>query len=199
MKTHCAGKVIDASGDTVLQYDYHGGDNQLWLILPADQPLSQVNPTQQQPQTQGTSFTWANDLSNVIHKFGSHGPHVPHVPNIIPGQGFGNIPIPFSFEPHSLIQSHTHTAAVFKPFQNYIIYAVHSDGQKALDVSQASTSFGNLILYSFHGSPNQRFIFEQEGNLYRIKSLSNGKYVRVTNDDEHDCMWIRTDEKGSKS
>ena len=170
MKTHGPNRVIDASGHTLLQYDLHGGDNQLWLVLPADAPVPQinpiqpqVNPNQGQTQNQGTSFTWANNLSNVIQNFGSQGPLV--VP------------------PTALIQGNINTTAVLKPFQNYIIYAAHSNGLKAIDVSQGFTSFGNLILYSFHGAPNQRFVFEQEGNLYRIKSLSNGKYVRVTNDD----------------
>jgi len=47
-KTH-AGKVIDAFGNTLIQNDFIGSENQLWLILPADQPLPRVNPTQ--PQT----------------------------------------------------------------------------------------------------------------------------------------------------
>jgi hypothetical protein len=105
----------------------------------------------------------------VIQNFGSKAPQV------VPGQA--PLPIPFIFEPSALIQANTNmpvNAAVFTPFQNYIIYAAHSDGLKAIDVSQASSSFGNLILYSFHGAPNQRFIFEQEGNLYRIKSISSG-------------------------
>lgn len=130
----------------------------------------------------------------MIQDFGSQGPKVVTCQD--------PLPIPFGFEASSLYQTNTNQAlnvAVFKPYQNYIIYAAHSDGLKVIDVSQAFKSFGNLILFNFHGAPNQRFIFEQEGNLYRIKSLSNGKYVRVTNDDEHDGMWIRTDEKGSKS
>jgi hypothetical protein len=51
------------------------------------------------------------------------------------------------------------TAPVFKPGQNYVIYAVHSQGLKAIDVSQNMADFGNLIIYSFHGAPNQRFTF----------------------------------------
>ena len=102
---------------------------------------------------------------------------------MIPNNGNGTIPIPFgSFDPNALVHSHV-SVTLLKPYQNYIIYAANSNNLKAIDVSQGFTSFGNLILYSFHGAPNQRFIFEQEGNLYRIKSLSNGKYVRVTNDD----------------
>ena len=53
LKTH-AGKVIDASGPTLVQNDFNGSENQLWLIVPADQPLPQVNPinpTQPQPQS----------------------------------------------------------------------------------------------------------------------------------------------------
>ncbi len=45
LKTHSGNRVIDASGHTLLQYDLHGGDNQLWLVLAAD-TVNQVNPVQ---------------------------------------------------------------------------------------------------------------------------------------------------------
>ena len=85
------------------------------------------------------------------------------------------------------------------PNQHYIIYAAHSNGINCIDVAQDMMNFGNLIVYQFHGAPNQRFVFEKEGLNYRIKSVASGKYVRVTNDDQHDNVWIRTDDKGSKS
>jgi hypothetical protein len=87
----------------------------------------------------------------------------------------------------------------FAPNQHFIIYAVHGNSLKCIDVAQDMANYGNLILYSFHGAPNQRFVFEQDGAAYRIKSVASGKYVRVTNDDQHDNMWIRTDDKGNKS
>ena len=48
--------------------------------------------------------------------------------------------------------------AQFKPNQNYIFYPIHGNGIKALDISQNQASFGRLIMYSFHGAPNQRFV-----------------------------------------
>ncbi|MCB0369158.1 MAG: RICIN domain-containing protein [Bdellovibrionales bacterium] len=47
----------------------------------------------------------------------------------------------------------------FKPGQNYIIYAVHSNGLKCLDIAQDEANYGKLILYTFSGAPNQRFVF----------------------------------------
>jgi len=84
----------------------------------------------------------------------------------------------------------------FKPNQHYCIYPVHGNGIKALDIAQDMANYGQLIMYSFHGAPNQRFIFEQEGQMYRIKSVKENKYLNVTNDGVHDGIWIRCDEKG---
>ena len=84
----------------------------------------------------------------------------------------------------------------FKPNQHYIIYAAHSNGIKALDVAQDMANYGQVIMYSFHGAPNQRFVFEQEGQMYRIKNVKENKYINVTNDGPHDGIWIRCDEKG---
>lgn len=86
--------------------------------------------------------------------------------------------------------------AKLKPNQNYIFYAVHGDGIKALDIAQDAANNGQLIMFSFHGAPNQRFVFEQEGNMYRIKNVKEGKYLNVANDDPHDGMLVRCDEKG---
>jgi len=79
-----------------------------------------------------------------------------------------------------------------------VLYAVHGNGLKAIDVDQSMPNFGNMILYQFHGGPNQRFTFEQEGNFYRIKSVANGKYVRLSNDSNQNNVPIKTDDKGSK-
>lgn len=85
----------------------------------------------------------------------------------------------------------------FKNGQNYIIYAVHGGGTKCLDIAQDMMNYGQLIMYSFHGAPNQRFIFEQEGSMVRIKSVKENKYLNVTNDVPNEGMWIRCDPKGT--
>jgi hypothetical protein len=58
---------------------------------------------------------------------------------------------------------------------------------------------GTLLIYTYHGQANQRFLFEPYQGKYRIKSVASGKYVRVTNDAEQDNMWIRVDPAGNKS
>ncbi len=86
----------------------------------------------------------------------------------------------------------------FAPNQHYIIYAVHSDNLKSLDIAQDKVNFGQLILYSFHGAPNQRFVFEQQNHMYRIKSVSENKYINVTRDSDADNMWLRVDDLAGK-
>jgi hypothetical protein len=86
--------------------------------------------------------------------------------------------------------------ANFKPEQHYIIYAFHSNCLKAIDISQAENTLGQAIIYSYHGAPNQRFVFEAEGNMYRIRNVKENKYLNVTNDGPNEGMWVRVDEKG---
>ena len=113
---------------------------------------------------------------------------------------FVNVPAPIG----GMNQQHNNNmnfmpVAHFKPNQNYILYAVHSDGLKCLDIAQDQQNFGQLILYSFHGAPNQRFVFEQEGPFhYRIKSVATGKYLNLTADEPFDGIWVRVDDKSNK-
>lgn len=87
--------------------------------------------------------------------------------------------------------------AQFKPEQNYIFYAVHGGGTKCLDIAQDKFNHGQLIMYSFHGAPNQRFVFEQEGSMVRIRNVQEKNYLNVTNDIPNEGMWIRCDPKGT--
>lgn len=87
--------------------------------------------------------------------------------------------------------------AQFKPEQNYIIYAIHGGNTKCLDIAQDMMNHGQLIMYSFHGAPNQRFVFEQEGGMVRIRNVQEKKYLNVTHDIPNEGMWIRCDEKGT--
>lgn len=115
----------------------------------------------------GQGFNWTSQFPNAGH-FAFNMGHMPQVPQV-----------------------------QLTPNQPYILYAVHSNGINCIDVAQDMANFGNLIVYQFHGAPNQRFVFEKEGLHYRIKSVASGKYVRVTNEDQHDGVWIRTDDKGN--
>ena len=72
--------------------------------------------------------------------------------------------------------------AQFKPEQNYIIYSIHGQGTKCLDIAQDMMNHGQLIMYMFSGAPNQRFVFEQEGGMVRIRNVQEKKYLNVTHD-----------------
>lgn len=125
-------------------------------------------------KVEGGKSNWGTQLLNVRHIF-----NPVHIGN---NQGMG-------FAQNSQ----------FKPNQNYIFYAVHGNGIKALDISQGQNDHNHLIMYSFHGAPNQRFVFEQEGNLYRIKSVKENKYIGVVNDSPNDGAAIKCEDKGHQS
>jgi hypothetical protein len=151
IKNYAGNKALDVSGGQieagkpVIQYNIHEGGNQVWLIVPhkegqEEEPTQQgqgwINYQQQGPQ-QGQGFNWAAQFHNVKPLF-------PHV-------NFGQNVMGFHQRPH------------FKPNQHYILYAYTSSGQKAIDISQNQQNYGQAIIYSFHGAPNQRFTFEAEG------------------------------------
>jgi hypothetical protein len=170
IKTHAGNKVFDDSGKgqdgkAVLQYNYHGGDNQLWLI---EVVQKEKKPAKVGKANKAKNFTW-NQQFEFVPAF---------IHNVEVGVSNPNL---------------------FAPNQHYILYAVHGKGVHALDVAQDPQNHGSLIMYSFHGAPNQRFVFEQEGPQYRIRSVASGKYVSIHNDDSHDNAQVKTADKGHKT
>lgn len=87
--------------------------------------------------------------------------------------------------------------SLFKPEQNYIIYAIHGGMTKSLDIAQDFLNYGSCIMFHFTGAPNQRFVFEQEGAMVRIRNVKDGTCLNVTHDVPNDNMWLRCDEKGN--
>lgn len=113
-------------------------------------------------------------------------------------ESFVDIPVPFGGNNQGNNMNFL-PVAHFKPNQNYILYAVHSNNIKCLDIAQDPQNFGQLIIYSFHGAPNQRFTFEQEDSThYRIRSVATGKYLSLNHDEPFDGIWARVDDKGNK-
>jgi hypothetical protein len=170
IKTHANGRCLDIAGGKAevgkAVLQYNIHEGGNQVWL-----IEPLRGDKQKVANKGQGFNWAQELLNVHH--------------IIPKANIGNN------------QGMGFTQTVhFKPNQHYIIYAVHGNGIKALDIAQDQANYGQLIMYSFHGAPNQRFVFEQEGQMYRIKSVKENKYLNVTNDGPHDGIWIRCDEKG---
>ena len=46
------------------------------------------------------------------------------------------------------------------------------------------------------GQQSQKFLFELEGNMYRIKSAKENKYLNLVPDDQKDGALVKCDEKG---
>ena len=80
----------------------------------------------------------------------------------------------------------------FKPNQQYSFYPIHGNMKSALDVAADK----HLIMNTFNGQPNQRFVFELEGNMYRIKNVKENKYLNLVTDDQKDGVLVKCDEKG---
>ena len=83
--------------------------------------------------------------------------------------------------------------AQFKPNQTYALYPVHSNMKNSLDISADK----HLIINTFSGQPNQKFIFELEGNMYRIKNMKENKYLNLVNDDQKDGIAVKCEDKGT--
>lgn len=211
-----AGKVFDIyggvpkNGNPVVQWDGHGGNNQSWVILLADQPLPQSNTSQGQGFGQNSQggqgfgqnsqggFNWSNIPINP-NIIGGVNPNIsggisPNIfgninSNLIGGLGFNSGSNQGFTQPQQNL---------FKPNQAYAITSIVNPN-KVIDVCGNFKYAGNLIIFDWHGGLNQRFAFESFQGKYRIKSLASGKYVCVTNDAEQDNMWLRVDPLGTKT
>ena len=85
----------------------------------------------------------------------------------------------------------------FKPNQTYAFLS-EGNQQKCMHVIDNGMKMGNVAIYDWRGTMNQKFVLEAEGpNRYRIRSAANGNYINVTHDTENDSMWIRTDPRGN--
>ena len=82
--------------------------------------------------------------------------------------------------------------AQFKPNQHYACYPIHGNMKSSLDVAADR----HVVMNAFSGQPNQRFVFELEGNMYRIKSVKENKYLNLVTDDQKDGIALRVDDKG---
>ena len=83
--------------------------------------------------------------------------------------------------------------AQFKPNQHYILYPINGNMKSSLDIAADR----HLIMNAFNGQINQRFIFELEGNMYRIKNVKENKYLNLATDDQKDGILVKCDEKGT--
>ena len=82
--------------------------------------------------------------------------------------------------------------AQFKPNQHYVLYPIHGNMKSSLDVAADK----HVVMNTFSGQPNQRFTFELEGNMYRIKNVKENKYLNLVTDDQKDGIALRVDDKG---
>ena len=69
----------------------------------------------------------------------------------------------------------------FKPSQQYTFHPIHGNMKSALDLADK-----HLIVNAFNGQLSQRFVLELEGNMYRIKSIKENKYLNLVTDNQKD-------------
>jgi hypothetical protein len=182
IKTLC-GKSLDiesgntSNGTRILQWDSHNDWNQVWLIVPADQPIILNNQNLNQSQNQWGNQSqnqWGNQPQQTGHghngEHGHHGGKGHHGSHGNHGNGHnektGNSNQGFQVE----------TVGFFKKNYTYALYSAGNQS-KCLEV----TNDGHVIIADFHGAVNQKFLFEfdpQTGQKnYLIKSSVNGQYL----------------------
>ena len=213
IKTFAINKVFDITGDykdepEVKQCSSHDAHNQMWLIVPADDPLPAKHQNQGQQGQQGQQGGKGQQMNIGGFKF-----NVPSPGELLKGfSGWGK---------HSQQQGGggNHGNQGFGgggnqgfggggnqgfqggPFKQNQTYAILSEGnpKKCMHVIDHGMKMGNVAIHDWKGAMNQKFFLEPEGhNRYRLRSAANGNYVCVTHDNDGDTMWIRTDPKGQQ-